>query len=63
MDSALDFLKNVPQSLQWGLASFGALVIGTKFLSLLSLFLQSFIVGGKSVSTFLTINFRSDQQG
>lgn len=52
MDSALDFLKNVPQSLQWGLASFGALVIGTKFLSLLSLFLQSFVVGGKSLSKY-----------
>jgi hypothetical protein len=50
MTAIADFLQNVPQPLQWGLAGIGALFLGSKILSYLQLVLSAFVLGGTNVS-------------
>jgi hypothetical protein len=56
MDAITDFLDNVPQPLQWGLAGIGALFLGSKILSYLQLVLSAFVLGGTNVCAFTTLN-------
>lgn len=58
MTAIADFLQNVPQPLQWGLAGIGALFLGSKILSYLQLVLSAFVLGGTNVSgLYLAIGF------
>lgn len=50
MAAIAEFLENVPQPLQWGLAGVGALFLGSKILSFLQLVLSAFVLGGTNVS-------------
>ena len=50
MTAIAEFLENVPQPLQWGLAGVGALFLGSKILSFLQLVLSAFVLGGTNVS-------------
>ncbi|KAF4345010.1 3-ketoacyl reductase [Fusarium beomiforme] len=52
MDAVTDFLHNVPQPLQWGLAGIGALFLGSKILSYLQLVLSAFVLGGTNLRKY-----------
>ncbi|KAM0562380.1 hypothetical protein ACHAPJ_002070 [Fusarium lateritium] len=52
MSAISDFLQQVPQSLQWGLAGVGALFLGSKILSYLQLVLSAFVLGGTNLRKY-----------
>ncbi|KAH6605350.1 hypothetical protein Trco_007057 [Trichoderma cornu-damae] len=52
MESIASFLENVPQALQWALAGVGALFLGSKLFSYLSLVLGSFLLPGTNLRKY-----------
>ncbi|KAH7182489.1 uncharacterized protein B0J16DRAFT_306306 [Fusarium flagelliforme] len=52
MTAIAEFLENVPQPLQWGLAGVGALFLGSKILSYLQLVLSAFVLGGTNLRKY-----------
>ena len=50
MESLCAALQHVPKPVHWGLAGVGALVVGLKAISYLSLLLNCFVLPGTSVS-------------
>ncbi|KAK7421738.1 hypothetical protein QQZ08_009826 [Neonectria magnoliae] len=52
LDAVLAILQRVPQPVQWGLASIGALVLGSKLLSYLQLVADAFVLGGTNLRKY-----------